>query len=87
MCNSLQNATYLSLDIQNQLLEVMGSIARDEVKKAVRNARYFSLLGDERKDIVVRHVDKKTASIYKRFLTYVSLASLTANSLTDHLLL
>ena len=43
-CNSPQNATYLSPEIQNQLLEVMGSIARDEVSKAVRNAHYFSLI-------------------------------------------
>ena len=35
-----QNATYLSPDIQNQLLGVMGSIARDEVA-----------LGDETKDV------------------------------------
>ena len=35
---------------------------------------------------MVRYVDMKTAAIYERFLTYVSLESLTANSLTDFLL-
>ena len=72
----------------------MGDISRDEVCKAVRNAGFFSLLGDESKDIskveqlaiVVRYVDIKTASIYERFLTYVPLHSLTADSLTKELL-
>ena len=92
--NNPHNATYTSPDIQNQLLEVMGDISRDEVCKAVRNAGFFSLLGDETKDIskveqlaiVVRYVDIKTASIYERFLTYVPLHSLTADSLTKELL-
>ena len=42
--NNPQNATYLFPEFQNQLFEVMGSIARDEVSKAVRNAHYLSLM-------------------------------------------
>ena len=88
------NATYTSPDIQNQLLEVMGGLVRGEVCKAVQDARYYSLLGDETKDvskveqlaIVLRYVDVQTATIYERFLTYVPAESLTAESLAMNIL-
>ena len=88
------NATYTSPDIQNQLLEVMGGLVRGKVCKAVQDARYYSLLGDETEDvskveqlaIVLRYVDVQTATIYERFLTYVPAESLTAESLAMNIL-
>ena len=88
------NAMYTSPDIQNQLLEVMGGLVCGKVYKAVQDARYYSLLGDETKDvskieqlaIVLRYVDVPTATIYDRFLTYVPAESLTAESLAMNIL-
>ena len=88
------NAMYTSPDIQNQLLEVMGSLTRGKVCKAVQDATYYSLLGDETKDvskveqlaIVFRYVDVPTATIYERFVTYVPAESLTAESLAMNIL-
>ena len=88
------NATYASPDIQNELLEVMGGLVRDKVCKAVQDARYYSLLGDETKDvskveqlaIILRYVNVQTATIYERFLTYVPAESLTAESLAINIL-
>ena len=92
--NNPHNATYTSPEIQNPLLEVMGDIVRDRICEAIQDATYFSLLGDETKDvskveqltIVLRYVDIKAAAIHERFLTYVPAESLTAESLTTYIL-
>ena len=84
----------MSPDIQNQLLEVMGGLVRGKVCKAIQNARYYSLLGDETKDVskveqlatVLQYIDVQTATIYERFLTYVPAESLTAKSLAMNIL-
>lgn len=87
--NNPHNATYTSPEIQNPLLEVMGDIVRDRICEAIQDATYFSLLGDETKDVskveqlaTLRYVDIKAAAIHERFLTYVPAESLTAESLT-----
>ena len=67
----------------------MGGLVRGKICKGVQDARYYSLLGDETKDIskveqlaiVCRYVDVQTATIYERFLTYVPSESLAAESL------
>ena len=78
----------------NQLLVVMGGLVRGKVCKAVQDARYYSLLGDETKDvskveqlaIVLRYVDVQTATIYERFLPYVPAENLNAESLAKNIL-
>ena len=45
-----QNATYLSPEIQNLLLKIMGNMMRKSVADGVKRAGYFSLLADETKD-------------------------------------
>ena len=86
-----RNATYLSPEIQNMLLCIMGDMLRKLISDSVRQAGFFSLLADESKDaskkeqlaIVVRYVNEK-AIIHKRFLTFVEAISLTAESLTSY---
>ena len=88
-----QNATYLSPEIQNLLLHIMGDMLRKLISDGVRQASFFSLLADESKDaskkeqlaIVVRYVDEK-AIIHERFLTFVEATSLTAESLVTYLI-
>ena len=46
-----RNATYLSADIQNQLIQAMGDEVLDEITKQLKEARFFSLLVDETSDI------------------------------------
>ena len=62
-----QNATYLSPEIQNMLLRIMGDMLRKLISDSVRQVGFFSLLADVSKDaskkeqlaIVVRYVDEK----------------------------
>ena len=88
------NAMYTSPEIQNTILEIMGSLVRDKVCNAVREATVFSILADETKDaskveqmaIVLRYVDTNTASVHERFLTYVPAQNLTAQGLSSYIL-
>ena len=88
--NGPQNATYLSPEIQNLLLNIMGNMVR---KTVTEKAGHFSVLADESKDaskkeqlaIVLRSVDEEGV-IHERFLTFVEAVSLTAESLTSYLL-
>ena len=88
-----KNATYLSPDIQNSILQIMGKMIRGTICDEVRQAGYFSLMADETKDmskqeqlaIVVRYVDKE-GMINERFLTFVQATSLNAESLSNYLI-
>ncbi len=92
--NNPRNATYTSPDIQNALLNVMGTIVRNEITSSVRDATYFSIMADETKDlskqeqlaIVVRYVDIRSCTIYERFVTYLHAKSLDASSLSSYIL-
>ena len=82
---------YVSPDIQNALLNVMGNIIRKKIVSAVQDATYFSILADETKDlskqeqmaIVIRYVDVQSCTVYERFLTYIKAESLDAASLSS----
>ena len=62
-----RNATYLSPEIQNMLLHIMGDVLRKLISDSVWQAGFFSLLADESKDasmkeqlaIIVMYVDEK----------------------------
>ena len=87
-----KNATYLSLEIQNFILKIMGQMARDIVCDEVRQSGLFSLMADETKDaskqeqltVVLRYVDQK-GIINEHFLTFVQATHLNAESLTSYL--
>ena len=72
-----RNASYTSADIQNELLNVMGSIVRNQICVDVKKAGLYSILADETKDcskceqmaIVLRYVDVETGAIFEHFLT------------------
>ena len=51
LANNPGNASYLSPDIQNNLLEIMGSLVRYQISQ---EAGLFTLLCDETKDISER---------------------------------
>ena len=66
---------YVSPDIQNALLNVMGNIIRKKIVSAVQDAAYFSILADETKDlskqeqmaIVIRYVDVQSCTVIGAF--------------------
>ena len=82
-----RNATYTSSGIQNTILAILGDIVRTRVCNDVKEAKMFSLLVDETKDlskkeqmsIVLRYVDSK-GTLREHFLTFVEAASVNAES-------
>ena len=54
--NAPRNSTYLSGDIQNQLIQAMGDEILSEIAEQVQNAKFFSLLVDETLDISRYHL-------------------------------
>ncbi|XP_011406506.1 PREDICTED: zinc finger MYM-type protein 1-like [Amphimedon queenslandica] len=85
------NATYLSPEIQNELLQVMGNIIRHQIQQEVNRVGFFTLLCDETRDIskkeqmtiVLRYVSE--ATVYERFLCFVYAKELNAESLTKYI--
>ena len=81
-----KNATYLSPDIQNFIIQIMGRMIRT-INDEVQQSRHFSLMADETKDmskqeqlaIVVRYVDKE-GNINERFLTFVQATNFNTES-------
>ena len=82
------------LKYENELLQIMGSVVREKICKAVKKAGVYSVLADETKDcskqeqlsIVIRYVNEETAAQHEHFLTYVHATSLNAQSLSTYIL-
>ena len=88
-----KNATYLSPDIQNSILQIMGKMIRGSICDEVQQAGYFSLMADETKYLskqeqlatVLRYLDKE-GTINERILTFIQATSLNAESLSNYLI-
>ena len=88
-----KNAQYTSHNIQNTILNIMGTKVRQYISTAVQKAGYFSLLVDETKDlskneqlsICIRYLDPNEPEVVERFLTFVIAPALTAEYLVQYI--
>ncbi len=87
----LRNAKYISPDIQNQIIEIIGGmIIQKDIVNEVLHAKYYSILVDEitshdhqeMMPLVVRFVDKK-CTIREEFLKFSSLTRLTGKAIAS----
>lgn len=87
-----RNAVYTSPRIQNDIINIMASIVRQQICTSVQKAAYYSILADETKDmskqeqlsIVIRYVE--CDRIVERFLTFVIASDLDAEHLSKYIL-
>ena len=87
-----RNATYTSPSIQNELASIMCNLIRETICNEIKQARCFSLLVDETKDIskqeqmsvVLCYV--KQCNVYERFVGFVHVSQLDAESLCAYIL-
>ena len=87
-----KNASWLGHDIQNELVSVMAKWVLSKIIAEVKNARYYTIIADETKDvskseqltIVLRYV--YGGSVYEHFLGFVEAKSLNASALTQYIL-
>lgn len=82
------NSTYISWNIQNQIIDACNKIILDKIVAMVNAAKYFSVLADETADIAnkeqmtlcVRFVNSDNI-ICERFLQFVEVTSTTGETL------
>ena len=87
------NALYTSHNIQNEIINIMGTIVKQHICASVEKAKYFSLLVDETKDlgkneqmsISIRYLDLDKVEIAERFPTFVAAPQLTAEHLSKYI--
>ena len=92
------NATYLSADIQNQMIDVIGDGIQEVVVSDIKGAGYYSILMDETTDashreqvsIMARFVDTQTDNkdnvVRERLIAVVQANATTGEALTQLLL-
>ena len=82
--------------IQNQILNIMANMVRQQICTSIQQTGYYLILADETKNmskneqlsIVVRYVehDGNNPTVVERFLTFVVASNLTAEYLTNYIL-
>ena len=93
--SAARNATYTSLDIQNQLISKFGDHICNAILRKVRSSLCYTLIADEVTDcsekeqlcIVIRCVEPETASIREDLFTFLECDSgITGKALADKVL-
>ncbi|XP_023230571.1 zinc finger MYM-type protein 1-like [Centruroides sculpturatus] len=86
-----KNATYMSPQIQNEVIGLCGNIIRDNITTEVKKACAYSILSDENSDISgkdqlsigVRFFDEENMMIREEFLGFVELTDIVAKSVAS----
>ena len=92
--NGPKNALYTSPKIQNNIINIMANMVRQQICTSVQQAGYYSILADETKNmskqehlsIVIRYFDGNTHSIVEHFLTFTIASNLTPELLSKYIL-
>ena len=92
--NGPKNEKYTCSAIQNEMIEVMASMIKEEIAENVKSCYCFSIQADEAKDvskteqlaIVVRFFDEITQCIQECFISFHQMMQLDAAYITDIIL-
>lgn len=96
MQNVALNATYISPNIQNELISIIGNLIQKKIVNNVKETEYFSILADESMDISrleelsisVRYTQKQDNIfvIKEDFLCFVRVENLTGQTIAEKIL-
>lgn len=94
LLESSKNATYISWEIQNELINCCNSIILKQLVAEINDAKCFTILADETTDIAckeqlsicVRYFNSTTSKICEHFLQFVPVLSTTGESLATTIL-
>jgi len=89
-----QNATYISWNLQNQIIAAIDSIIRQTISSEVKKSRFFTLIADETMDcatqsqfsMCLRYIDMDDLHIRERFLRFPELSSMCAENISENIL-
>lgn len=84
-----KNASYRSVRIQNEIIDICGNVVRQEIIEKVKKATCYAILADETADISgmeqlsigLRYYDEKAGKINEDFTGFVQLDALDAQSI------
>lgn len=84
-----KNASYRSVDIQNEIIGICGSVIKADIMKKVKEAAAYSVLADETADISgteqlsigMRYFDEETQEVQEMFVGFIELKDLDAKSI------
>ena len=87
--NAPCNATYTSKTIQNEMIDVVGTVIRSDILKEVKKSKYYSIMADEITDLsnkeqlslCVRYVTDET--VKEMFLDFIEVERITGKALGD----
>lgn len=86
-----KNATYMSPQIQNELINIAGDVIREDIIDDLKKAQAYSILADESCDIAgkeqlsigVRFFDEEKLLIREEFLGFVELIAMDAKTIAS----
>jgi len=96
-----KKATYVSKEIQNELIQLCGNEILKHIVRKVRAAKYFAIIADETSDsspreqlfLCIRYVDEKlndnneaVAILKEEFVCFIGMDDLSANSVATQIL-
>lgn len=92
--NLPKNATYISPDIQNEIINTINSLVIKKLVTKINQAKCFTILADETTDVAgieqfsmcVRYFDKDTNKIREDFLQFVPVTDMSGKGLAQVLL-
>ena len=91
---SFNKTTYLSAEIQNEIIDICGDMISDDIVSACNNVTYFAFVGDEATDVAtiaqmalrLRFYDEVKECIREEFIGFAECKSTTGEALTDSFL-
>ena len=96
LTNAGSNATYVSPDIQNQVIDIFGEVFRRKIVAEPRQSKFFSVLSDETRDasrtdqltICLRYVTCRNGKrvVVENFLNFCEVADRTGHGLAKLIL-
>lgn len=86
-----KNASYRSVGIQNEIINICADVIREDIIKEVKAARAYSILADETADISgkeqlsigLRYFSEENNQIKEEFVGFVELKALNAESIAE----
>ncbi|KAF2886915.1 hypothetical protein ILUMI_19261, partial [Ignelater luminosus] len=94
LSESKSTEKYISVRVQNELINICGQIMREQIIEPARKFKSFAILADESADISgvekmslgIRYVDVITENILEEFLGLVPLKQLNAESIVNDII-
>ncbi|XP_050066479.1 zinc finger MYM-type protein 1-like [Aphis gossypii] len=86
-----KNATFVSKTVQNELINICGSIITDKLIKEIKDSVFYSILCEETSDLThieqmslsVRYVDTTTCTIKENYICFVPVFECTGENLAN----